>query len=154
MNTIGHIFFAHILLIFLNCSNISPVTLIVSGLSSVLVDLDHITKVGLAFKKGRFGPLVRTRWHELYGLFIFMSFSFIVSLFSVFIGRSLLIGFVSHYFLDILTRPTRPLYPLSDKLIFLKLAPSNLRKLIIYDAVLTMIMGVIWVWSLHDLSLL
>lgn len=154
MNTIGHILFAHILVLFAARDDVSLTTLIVTGLASVLIDLDHITKVGHAIKKGRFGPSTRTRWHELFGLFVFMSISVYVSVFSASIGRSLLIGFVSHYFLDLLTRPTRPLYPMSEKLVFLKLAPRGLRELVAYDAILTIVMGVIWVWSLHDLGLL
>ena len=154
MNSIGHIFCAHLLLLLWAGEDVSLTTLIVTGVASVLIDLDHIMKVGLTVKTGRFGPGTRTRWHELFGLFILMSVSVGISFFSASIGRSLLIGFVTHYFLDLLTRPTRPLFPMSEKLVFLKLAPTNLRRLVAYDTLLTVIMGVIWVWSLHDLGLL
>lgn len=124
--------------------DVSLMTLIVTGVASVLIDLDHVTKVGLAVKTGRFGPSARTRWHELFGLFILMSVSIGISFFSASVGQSLLIGFVSHYVLDLLTRPTRPLYPMSEKLVFLNLAPTNLRRLVVYDTILTIFMGVVW----------
>ena len=66
----------------------------------------------------------------------------------------MLIGFVSHYILDFLTRPTRPLFPIEKEVVFLKLAPRGMRELVIYDTILTIVIGVIWVWNLHDLRLL
>jgi hypothetical protein len=124
--------------------------MIITGLASILIDLEHVSKLGLAIKTLRFSPTTRTRWHELYGLFVIMSVSAVILFFSASVGRCLLIGFVSHYFLDLLTRPTRPLYPLSEITIFLGLAPRGLRKLVVYDTILTAAMGVIWAWSLHD----
>jgi hypothetical protein len=56
---------------------------------------------------------------------------------------------VSHYFLDLLTRPTRPFYPLNEKVVFLGLAPRNLKKLTIYDAVITATFGVILIAGLQ-----
>lgn len=154
MNSLGHIFFAQILLLsFYRCSA-SPTTLIVTGIASILVDLEHVPKIGSAIKTGRFPPSSRTRWHEMFGLIVFMSISLGITYFSDPIGRSLLIGFVSHYILDFLTRPTRPLFPIEKEVVFLKLAPRSLRELVIYDTILTIVMGVIWVWSLHDLKLL
>jgi hypothetical protein len=97
----------------------------------------------------RFKSETRSRWHELPGLLLAMSISITIMLFSASLGRSLLIGFVSHYFLDILTRPTRPFYPLSGKVVFLGLAPRNLKKLTAYDTVLTVILGVILIAGLH-----
>ena len=154
MNSIGHIFFAQILLLILNRQYATPAALIATGIASILIDLEHIPKMGHAIRTGRFGPSSRTRWHEMRGLFAFMSASLGVTFLSEPIGRSLLIGFVSHYFLDFLTRPTRPLFPREKEAIFLKLAPQSLRGLVIYDTILTTVMGVIWVWSLQGMRLL
>ncbi len=149
MNPIGHIFLAHLLLLFGVRSYVSPTTLIVTGVASTLADLDHIPWLRLAIKTRRFTAEARTRWHELPGLLLSIAISISIMYFSASLGRSLLIGFVSHYFLDLLTRPTRPFYPMSEKVVFLELAPTSLRKLVVYDLILTAIMGVVWIWSLH-----
>jgi hypothetical protein len=83
-----------------------------------------------------------------------MSISLTIMLLSATIGRLLLIGSVSHYFLDLLTRPTRPLYPLSKKVVFLGLAPRNLKKLTIYDTIITVTMGITLIAGLLSLGLL
>jgi hypothetical protein len=121
----------------------------VTSIASIITDLDHILHLRTAMKTRRFKSETRTRWHELHGLLLAMITSTIIMLFSEPLGRSLLIGFVSHYFLDLLTRPTRPFYPLNEKVVFLGLAPRNLKKLTAYDTVLTVIMGVILIASLH-----
>ncbi|MCZ2808173.1 MAG: metal-dependent hydrolase [Candidatus Bathyarchaeota archaeon] len=154
MNTLGHVFFANILLLFGAPSIVSPTTLLVTSIASVITDLDHILHLRTAMKTRRFKSETRTRWHELPGLLLAMSISIAIMLFSASLGRSLLIGFVSHYFLDLLTRPTRPFYPLSEKAVFLGLAPRNLKKLTAYDTVLTVILGVILIASLHGQGLL
>ena len=118
------------------------------------MDLDHIPKLGKAVRTLRFGQASRTRWHELHGLLAGMVISVLATLYSPELGRSLLIGAVSHHFLDLATRPTRPLYPLSDSTVFLGMAPMSLRGLFAYDTVLTVTMGVIWLWSLSGLGLL
>jgi hypothetical protein len=61
---------------------------------------------------------------------------------------------VIHYFLDLLTRPTRPFYPLSEKVVFLGLAPRNLKKLTAYDAVITATFGVILIAGLQGQGIL
>ena len=83
-----------------------------------------------------------------------MIISVLTTLHSPELGRVLLMGAVSHYFLDLATRPTRPLYPLSDATVFLELAPMSLTGLFAYDVVLTVTMGVMWLWSLNGLGLL
>jgi hypothetical protein len=113
-----------------------------------MTDLEHITHLRTAIKTKRFKSETRTRWHELTGLLFAMSISLTVTFFSADVGRLLLIGFVSHYFLDLLTRPTRPLYPLSQKVLFLGLTPRNLKKLTAYDTVITVIMGLILIEGL------
>jgi len=154
LNTLGHVFFANLLLVFGAPSIVSPTTLLVTSIASVITDLDHILHLRTAMKTRRFKSETRTRWHELHGLLLAMSISIAITVFSASLGRSLLIGFVSHYFLDLLTRPTRPFYPLSEKVVFLGLAPRNLKKLTAYDTVLTVILGVILIASLHGQGLL
>ncbi|MCK4884440.1 metal-dependent hydrolase [Candidatus Bathyarchaeota archaeon] len=154
MNTLGHVFFANLLLVFGAPSIVSPTTLLVTSIASVITDLDHILHLRTAMKTRRFKSETRTRWHELPGLLLAMSISIAVTLFSASLGRSLLIGFVSHYFLDLLTGPTIPFYPLRKKVVFLGLAPRNLKKLTAYDTVLTVILGVILIASLHGQGLL
>lgn len=149
MNTLGHVFFANLMLVLGAPSIVSPTTLIVTSLAAVITDLDHILHLRTAMKTYRFKSETRSRWHELPGLLLAMIISTIIMLFSAPLGRSLLIGFVSHYFLDLLTRPTRPFYPLSERVIFLGLAPKNLKKLTAYDTLLTVIFGAILIASLH-----
>jgi hypothetical protein len=154
LNTVGHIFFANLLLVFGAPSLVSPTTLIITSIASVITDLDHISHLRVAMKTRRFKSETRSRWHELPGLLVAMSISLTIMFFSADVGRLLLIGFVSHYFLDLLTRPTRPFYPLSEKVVFLGLAPRNLKKLTVYDTVITVIMGVILIAGLHGQGIL
>ena len=149
MNTLAHLFFANMLLVLGAPSIVSPTTLMATSIAAVITDLDHLAHLRTALKTHRFKSETRSRWHELPGLLAAMTASVAVMLFSESLGRSLLIGFVSHYFLDLLTRPTRPFYPVSEKIVFLGLAPRNLKKLTAYDAVLTATFGVILIASLH-----
>jgi hypothetical protein len=142
LNSVGHVFFASLLLVFGAPSMASPTALIITSVAAVMTDLEHISHLRTALKTRRFKSETRTRWHELTGLLLAMSTSLIVTFFSADVGKLFLIGFVSHYFLDLLTRPTRPLYPLSEQMVFLGLAPRNLKKLTAYDIVITVIMGV------------
>ncbi len=154
MNTISHLFFANLLLVFGAPTIVSPTTLIITSIASVVTDLDHISHLRTAMKTRRFKTETRTRWHELTGLLLAMIVSFTIMFFSATIGQALLIGFVSHYSLDLLTRPTRPFYPLSEKVVFLGLAPRNLKKLTAYDTIITVILGVILIASLHSQGIL
>jgi hypothetical protein len=128
---------------------VSPTTLVVTSIAAVITDLDHLAHLQTALKTHRFKSETRTMWHELPGLLLAMAASVAVTFFSSSVGQSLLIGFVSHYFLDLLTRPTRPFYPLSEKVVFLELAPRNLKKLTAYDAVITATFGVILIAGLQ-----
>jgi hypothetical protein len=149
LNTLAHIFFANLLLVFGAPSIVSPTTLIVTSIAAVITDLDHLAHLRTALKTHRFKSDTRTMWHELPGLLLAMLASLSVTFFSTSLGQSLLIGFVSHYFLDLLTRPTRPFYPLNEKVVFLGLAPRNLKKLTAYDAAITATFGVILIAGLQ-----
>jgi hypothetical protein len=148
LNTVGHVFFANLLLVFGAPSMVSPTALVITSIASLITDLEHISHLRVAIKTRRFKSETRTRWHELPGLLLAMSISTTIMFFSATLGRLLLIGFVSHYFLDLLTRPIRPLYPLSERVVFLGLAPRNLKKLTVYDTVVTMIFGLILIAGL------
>ena len=154
MNTLGHIFFANLLLVFGAPSIVSPTTLIVTSIAAVITDLDHLAHLRTALKTHRFKSETRTLLHELPGLTLAMIASVAVMFFSESMGRAILVGFVSHYFLDLLTRPTRPFYPLNEKVVFLGLAPRNLKKLTAYDAVVTATFGVILIAGLHGQGIL
>jgi hypothetical protein len=154
LNTFGHIFFANLLLVFGAPSIVSPTTLMATSIAAVITDLDHLAHLRTALKTRRFKSETRTRWHELPGLLLAMIASVAFMFFSEPLGRAILIGFVSHYFLDLLTRPTRPFYPLSEKVVFLGLAPRNLKKLTAYDAVITALFGVILIAGLHGQGIL
>lgn len=147
-------FFANLLLVFGAPSIVSPTALLITSIAALIIDLEHIYHLRTAMKTRRFKPETRTRWHELTGLLLTMSISLITMLFYAAIGRLLLIGFTSHFFLDLLTRPTRPLYPLSEKVVFLGLAPRDLKKLTIYDTIITVTMGAILVAGLYNLGLI
>ncbi len=86
--------------------------LILAGISSMIVDLDHLTELRRALRTGRFGAKSRSRWHELEGLAVTMLLCLVFELLGFQFSRSLLVGFISHYLLDMLTRSTRPFYPL------------------------------------------
>jgi hypothetical protein len=148
------LFFANLLLVFGFPSLVSPTALLITSIAAIFIDLEHIAHLGTAMKTRRFKSETRTRWHEITGLLLTMAGSLAVMLFSVTVGRLLLIGFASHYFLDLLTRPTRPLYPLSKKVVFLGLAPRNLKKLTVYDTIITVTMGIILIAGLYNLGLL
>lgn len=154
MNSLGHVFFANLLLVLGAPSIVSPTTLIATSIASIITDLDHIFHLRAAMETRRFKTETRSPWHELTGMLLAMIVSLAIMLDSATLGQSLLIGFVSHYFLDLLTRPTRPFYPFSEKVVFLGLAPRNLKKLTAYDAIITVIMGVILIASLLGQGLL
>jgi len=154
VNTIAHALFANLLLLLGAPEMATPTNLVINAVAAVAVDLDHIPSLGKAVRTLRFGQSSRSRWHELQGLLASMLISVLATLYSPELGRVILMGAVSHYFLDLATRPTRPLYPLSDATVFLEMAPMSLRGLFAYDTVLTVTMGVIWLWSLNGLGLL
>ena len=140
LNPLGHILFANLLLTYY-LDKVSFTEMCMVSISGIIVDLDHIPSLGDFMRTKRFGPGVRSRWHEIYGLLASLILSFLIMFISIDVGRILMIGFTSHYFLDMITRPTRPYYPLSEKTVFLKLAPTNHSNLIIYDIVVTAFFG-------------
>ena len=114
---------------------------------SIIPDIDHIPHLGKALKTGRFGVGSRSTLHELVGLALITTGSLIVktaypSLFPLTLSCGL-----SHYVIDLLTRPSRPLYPFSTREVDLKLYPRGLREMIIWDTILTAGLGLIYMMT-------
>ncbi len=120
-------------------------SILVGVLFSVFPDFDHIPYMKRAFRTGRFGVESRSPLHELVGLVLVLSGSLVVK---VVCSHLFLLAFscgLSHFVVDFLTRPCRPLYPFSDKKIDLHLYPRALRGMFIWDAVLTAALSLIYV---------
>jgi hypothetical protein len=114
--------------------------ILVGILLSVLPDFDHIPYLPKAFKTGRFGVESRSPLHESIGILIVILISIIVSLgYSYPFLLAIFCG-LSHFAVDFLTRPFRPLYPFSNKTVDLHIYPRNLRKMFVADAVSTAIL--------------
>jgi len=114
-------------------------------LFSVLPDFDHIPYLVKAFKARRFGIESRSPLHELVGLVFILSGSLIVEVIYSHLFLLAISCGLSHFIVDFLTRPSRPLYPFSDKEIDLKLYPRRLKEMFVCDTILTLILGLIYV---------
>ena len=101
MNTIAHALFANLLLLLGAPEMATPANLVLNAVAAVAVDLDHIPSLGKAVRTLRFGQSSRSRWHELQGLLASMLISVLATILSPELGRVLLMGAVSHYFLDL-----------------------------------------------------
>ena len=120
-------------------------SILVGVLFSVFPDFDHIPYLKKAFRTGRFGVESRSPLHELVGLVLVLSGSLIVKfIFSDLFLLTFSCG-LSHFVVDFLTRPCRPLYPFLDKKVDLHLYPRGLRGMFIWDAVLTAVLSLIYV---------
>ena len=112
---------------------------------SIIPDIDHIPHLGKALKTGRFGVGSRSTLHELVGLALITTGSLIIkAAFPHLFPLTLSCG-LSHYAIDLLTRPSRPLYPFSTREVDLKLYPRGLREMIIWDTILTAGLGLIYI---------
>lgn len=112
---------------------------------SVFADLDHIPHLPKAFRTGRFGVEARSPLHEIPGLALILIGSMFADVvfshpFHLTFGCGL-----SHFVVDLLTRPCRPLYPFSAREVDLKLYPRGLREMFIWDAIFTVGLGLIYV---------
>jgi hypothetical protein len=113
-------------------------------LFSVFPDFDHIPYLRKAFRTGRFGVEVRSPLHELVGLVLILSGSLVAKVVN---SQLFLLAFgcgLSHFVVDFLTRPCRPLYPFSNKEFDLNLYPRGLREMFVCDAILTVAIGLIY----------
>jgi hypothetical protein len=111
---------------------------------SVFPDIDHIPHLKKALKTGRFGVGTRSSLHELVGLAFILSGSLLVSIAYPHLFPLTFICGLSHFVIDLLTRPSRPLYPFSTWEVDLKLYPRGLREMILWDAILTVGLGLIY----------
>jgi len=140
------IFHALLGLLLAKLFGISSIPSILMGvLFSVFPDFDHIPHLKRAFRTGRFGVESRSLLHELVGLVLVLSGSLVVK---VVHSPLFLLAFscgLSHFVVDFLTRPCRPLYPFSDKKVDLNLYPRELKEMFIWDAILTAALSLIYV---------
>jgi hypothetical protein len=139
------IFHALLGLLLAKLFGISSMPSILMGvLFSVLPDFDHIPYLRKAFRTGRFGVEVRSPLHELVGLVLVLSGSLVVKTVS---SQLFLLAFscgLSHFVVDFLTRPSRPLYPFSTKKVDLNFYPKELKDMFMWDAILTTALGIIY----------
>lgn len=143
MNIIFHVLLGLMLAKLFGINSIPSI--LISVLFSVFPDFDHIPHLKKALRTGRFGVESRSPLHELVGLFLVLSGSLVVQ---VFCSDMFLLTFscgISHFSIDFLTRPCRPLYPFSDKMVDLHLYPRGLREMLFWDAILTATLGLIYV---------
>jgi len=120
-------------------------SILMGVLFSIFPDFDHIPHLKKAFRTGRFGVASRSPLHELVGLVLVLSGSLVVK---VVCPRLFLLAFscgLSHFVVDFLTRPCRPLYPFSARKIDLNLYPRELKEMFTWDAILTAVLGLIYV---------
>jgi len=113
-------------------------------LFSIIPDFDHVPHLINALKTGRFGVKSRSSLHELVGLALILSGSLIVKAVRPHLFPLTFSCGLSHFVVDFLTRPSRPLYPFSTREVDLKLYPRGLREMIIWDAILTVGLGLIY----------
>ena len=142
-----NIFFHALLgLILAKLFGINSITgILLSVLFSVFPDFDHISHLKKALRTGRFGVESRSPLHELVGFVLVLTGSLSVKV--ICSGLFLLVFScgISHFFVDFLTRPCRPLYPFSDNMIDLHLYPRGLREMFILDAILTAALSLVYV---------
>ena len=87
----------------------------------------------------------RSPLHELVCLVLVLSGSLVVK---VVCSHLFLLAFscgLSHFVVDFLTRPCRPLYPFSVKKVDLNIYPRELKEMFIWDTILTVALGLIYV---------
>ena len=116
----------------------------VGVLFSVFPDFDHIPYLKKAFKTGRFGVESRSPLHELLGLVFVLLGSLVVNAVYSHLFLLVISSGLSHFLVDFLTRPCRPLYPFSSKRVDLNIYPRGLKKMFVLDTFLTIALGLIY----------
>jgi len=120
-------------------------SILVGVLFSVFPDFDHVPYLKKAFRTGRFGVESRSPLHELVGLVLVLSGSLVVKVVCPHLFPLAFSCGLSHFVVDFLTRPCRPLYPFSARKIDLNLYPRGLKEMFTWDAILTAVLGLIYV---------
>lgn len=143
MNIIFHALLGLLLAKLLGISSIPDV--LIGILFAVFPDFDHVLYLKKAFKTGRFGVESRSPLHELVGLILVLCGSLVVKIAYSHLFLLVFSCGLSHFVVDFLTRPCRPLYPFSNKGVDLNLYPKGLREMFVYDTILTIVLGTIYV---------
>jgi hypothetical protein len=143
MNVIFHALSGLLIAQLLGFSTMPSILLGVSF--SILPDLDHIRHLKRATRTGRFGVESRSPLHELMGLIIVLSGSLVVGVVRPHLFPLAFSCGLSHFVVDFLTRPFRPLYPFSTRKVDLKLYPRGLKEMFVWDAILTAVLGAVYV---------
>ena len=120
------------------------VDVLVGVLFSVFPDFDHIPYLRKAFKTRRFGVESRSPFHELLGLVFVLLGSLVVNAVYSHLFLLVISSGLSHFLVDFLTRPCRPLYPFSSKRVDLNIYPRGLKKMFVLDTFLTIVLGLIY----------
>ncbi len=120
-------------------------SILIGVLFSVFPDFDHIPYLKKASRTGRFGVESRSPLHELIGLVLVLSGSLVVKVVSSDLFLLVFSCGLSHFVVDFLTRPSRPLYPFSGKEVDLNLYPRGLKEMFVWDAILTAGLGLVYV---------
>ncbi|MDH5460833.1 MAG: metal-dependent hydrolase [Candidatus Bathyarchaeota archaeon] len=142
MNIIFHALLGLLLARLLGISSIPDV--LIGVLFSIFPDFDHIPYLKKAFKTGRFGVESRSPLHELLGLVFILLGSLVVKVAYSHLFLLVISCGLSHFLVDFLTRPCRPLYPFSSKHVDLNIYPRGLKKMFILDTFLTIALGLIY----------
>ena len=142
MNIIFHALLGMLIAKLLGISSIPEV--LIGVLFSVFPDFDHVRYLKKAFKTGRFGVESRSPFHEIIGIIFVLSGSLVVKVVYSHLFLLVLSCGLSHFVVDFLTRPCRPLYPFSNKEIDLNLYPKGLKEMFVYDTILTIALGLIY----------
>jgi len=142
MNIIFHALLGLLLAKLLGISSIPDI--LIGVLFSVFPDFDHIPHLEKAFKTGRFGVESRSPLHELVGLALVLSGSLVVKVAHSHLFLLTLSCGLSHFIVDFLTRPCRPLYPFSKKEVDLNLYPRGLKEMFVCDMILTVALGLMY----------
>jgi membrane-bound metal-dependent hydrolase YbcI (DUF457 family) len=142
MNIIFHALLGLLLARLLGISSIPDV--LIGVLFSIFPDFDHIPYLKKAFKTGRFGVESRSPLHELLGLVFILLGSLVVKVAYSHLFLLVISCGLSHFIVDFLTRPCRPLYPFSSKNVDLNIYPRGLKKMFILDTFLTVALGLIY----------
>lgn len=116
-------------------------SILIGVLFSVFPDFDHIPYLKRALRTGRFGVESRSPLHELVGLVLVVAGSLVLMVVCSHLFLLAFSGGLSHFVVDFLTRPSRPLYPFSNKEVDLNLYPRGLREMFVCDAILTGAIG-------------
>ena len=142
MNIIFHALLGLLLAKLLGISFIPDI--LIGVIFSVFPDFDHIPYLEKAFKTRRFGVESRSPLHELVGLALVLSGSLVVKVVYSHLFLLTLSCGLSHFIVDFLTRPCRPLYPFSKKEVDLNLYPRGLKEMFVCDMILTVALDLIY----------